>query len=161
MDDAAPLVTVPVAFFDPRSGLSALAIQHVRAGSRIALVYHDAPGVAAAGPLLAGIAETLMGQVAAGHMLGLVETSIPEHTFEPFVYARVVLSFAAWPGRINAGTGRVMGVPAVAAACGVTVREVERTEALVLAVHDPRACAFPGFRQLPLGERAGRFLAVA
>ncbi len=161
MDAGPPLATLPVTFFDPRSGLSALAVQHVRATGRIALVYHDAPGVAAARPLLAGVAETLMGELPAGHTLGLIETSIPEHDFEPFVYARVVLSCAAWPGRINAGTGRVMGVEAVAAECGVAGREVQRTEFLVLAVHRPRACAFPGFRQLPLGERDGRFLAVA
>jgi hypothetical protein len=74
MDAGALLATVPVAFFDPRSGLSALALQHVRADGRTVLVYHDAPSVAAARPLLS-------------------------------------------------------------------------------------AC--PGFRQLPLGERAGRFLAVA
>ncbi len=161
MDEGPPLATVPVTFFDARSGISALAFQHVHAGGRIALVYHDAPGVAAARPLLAGIAETLMAELPASHTLGLVETSIPEHGYEPFVYARVILSRAAWPGRINAGTGRVMGIEAVAGACGVAVHEVQRTEFLVLTIHHPRACAFPGFRQLPLGERAGRFLAVA
>jgi hypothetical protein len=161
MDGAPPLATVPVAFFDPRTGLSALAFQHVHAQGRVALVYHDAPGVAAARPLLGGVAEAVMADLPPGHTLGLVETSIPEHEFEPFVYARVVLSRAAWPGKINAGTGRVMGVDAVACTCGVAVREVQRTEFLVLAIHQPRACAFPGFRQLPLGERPGRFLAVA
>jgi hypothetical protein len=161
MNVGTPLATVPVSLFDPRGGLSALAVQHIRADGRIALVYHDAPGVAAAAALIAGVAETLMAELPLGHTLGIIETSVPEHDFEPFVYARAVLSCAAWPGRINAGTGRVLGVEAVAAACGIEVREVERTEFLVLAIHRPRACAFPGFRQLPLGERAGRVLAVA
>jgi len=136
-------------------------VQHLRTDGRTALVYHDAAGVAAARPLLAGVAETLMAELAPGQTLGLIETSVPETSFEPFVYARVVLSCAAWPGRINAGTGRVMGVEAVAAACGIEVGEVQRTQVLVLAVHRPRACAFPGFRQLPLAERAGRALEVA
>ncbi len=157
----APLVTLPVSFFDPQTGLSALAVQHLRTDGRTALVYHDAPGVAAARPLLAGVAETLMSAMPTAHTLGLIETSVPENSFEPFVYARVVLSCAAWPGRIDAGTGRVMGVAAVAHACGIEVAEVERTEFLVLAVHQRRACAFPGFRQLPLGRRAGSALAVA
>jgi hypothetical protein len=38
---------------------------------------------------------------------------------------------------------------------------VRRTEELVTAIHRPRACAFAGFRQLALGERAGRVLAAA
>jgi hypothetical protein len=161
MDASALLATVPVAFFDPRSGLSALALQHLRADGRTVLVYHDAPSVAAARPLLSSVAGTLMAELPAGHTLGIIETSVPEHEFEPFVYAHAVLSCAAWPGRINAGAGRVLGAAAVAAACGIEVREVERTEFLVVALHRPRACAFPGFRQLPLSERAGRFLAVA
>jgi hypothetical protein len=161
MDVSAPLATVPVAFFDPRSGVSALALQHVRADGRTALIYHDSPSVAATRPLLSSIAESLMAELPPGHTLGIIETSVPEHDFEPFVYARAILSRAAWPGRINAGTGRVMAAEAVAAACGIDAGEVERTEFLVLAIHRPRACAFPGFHQLPLGERAGRFLAVA
>ena len=118
MDVGAPLATVPVSFFDHRTGLSALAIQHVRADGRIALVYHDAPGVAAARPLLAGVAETLMADLVAGQTLSLIETSMPEHEAEPFVYARVTLSFAAWPGRVSADTERVITADAVAHACG-------------------------------------------
>jgi hypothetical protein len=161
MDVTAPLATLPVSFFDPHSGLSAFAIQHVRADGRTTLVYHDATGVAAALPLLAGVAETLIAELGAGQTLSLIETSVPEHEAEPFVYARVTLSSAAYPGRVNAGAGRMMSIDAVARACGIEVREVERTQTLVLALHRRRACAFPGFRQLALGERARRVLAVA
>ncbi len=161
MDVGPPLATLPVSFFDHHTGLSALAVQHVRADGRTALVYHDAPGVIAARQLLGGVAETLMAELAAGHTLSLVETSIPEHRAEPFVYARVTLSFTAWTGRVSADTERVISVDAVACACGIDRRELERTEALVLSVHRPRACAFPGFRQLGLGDRSRRVLAVA
>jgi hypothetical protein len=161
MDMRAALVTVPVSFFDPHSGLSALAVQHLRVDGRTVLVYHDAPGVIAARPLLAGVAETLMADLAGGHTLSLIETSMPEHDAEPFVYARVSLSFAAWLGRVNAGTGRVVAVDEVACACGIEVREVRRTEALVLSIHRVRSCAFPGFRQRPLGDRGRSVLAVA
>lgn len=165
MDACGPLATVPVSFFDPHTGLSALAVQHLRADGRTVLVYHDAPGAPAAQPLLAAVAETLMAELAAGHTLSLVETSMPEHEAEPFVYARVILSFVAWLGRVNAGAGRVVDVDEVARACGITIREVQRTEVLVLSIHRARACAFPGFRQLPLrrapGERGRGVLAVA
>ena len=102
-----------------------------------------------------------MAELAAGHTLGMIETSIPEHEAEPFVYARVPLSFAAWVGRVNVGTGRVIDVAEVAGACGITTREVQRTELLVLSIHRVRSCAFPGFRQLGLGERGRGVLAVA
>ena len=161
MDVCAPLATIPVAFFDRVTGLSALAVQHVRADGRTALVYHDAAGVASARPLLAGIAETLMAELAAGHTLSIIESSVPEHRAEPFVYAQVTLSFTAWTGRVGAGAERVIDATAVARSCGITVAEVERTECLVLAVHRARACAFAGFRQLPLGDRSRRVLAVA
>jgi hypothetical protein len=161
MDVCGPLATVPVSFFDLHSGLSALAVQHLRGDGRTALVYHDAPGMMAASPLLAGVAETLMAELAAGHTLSLIETSMPEHNAEPFVYARVTLSFAAWLGRVNAGTGRVIPVDEVARSCGIAVREVHRTEVHVLSIHRARSCAFPGFRQLPLGERGRGVLAVA
>jgi hypothetical protein len=161
MDVCGPLATIPVSFFDPHNGLSALAVQHLRGDGRTVLVYHDAPGVMAARPLLAGVAETLMAELAAGHTLSLIESSVPEHDAEPFVYARVTLSFAAWLGRVNAGTGRVIAVDEVARACGIAVREVHRTEVHVLSIHRPRSCAFPGFRQLPLGERGRGVLAVA
>jgi hypothetical protein len=161
MDMRAPLATIPVSFFDPHSGLSALAVQHLRADGRTVLVYHDSPGVMAARPLLAGVAETLMAELVGGQTLSLIETSMPEHDAEPFVYARVSLSFAAWLGRVNAGTGRVVAVDEVARACGIEVREVRRTEALLLSIHRVRSCAFPGFRQLPLGDRGRTVLAVA
>ncbi len=161
MDVPAPLATIPVSFFDPRTGLSALAVQHVRADGRTALVYHDAPGVVAARPLLGGVAEMLVATLPPGHTLGLIETSVPEHGAEPFVYARVTLTFAAWTGRVTADSERVIGADAVARTCGIDVRELERTEALVLSIHQARACAFPGFRQLPLGERMRRVLAAA
>lgn len=156
-----PLVTLPVTFFDHRTGLSALAVQHVRADGRTALVYHDAPNVLAARPLLAGVAETLVSAVPPGHTLSLVESSVPEHDAEPFVYARVTLTFTAWSGRVSADSERVVGAGAVARACGIDIRELERTESVVLSIHRPRACAFPGFRQLALGERTRRVLAVA
>ncbi|MGH7722542.1 MAG: hypothetical protein ACRENL_06875 [Candidatus Dormibacteria bacterium] len=161
MDVRTPLATLPVSFFDPHSGLSALAVQHLRADGRTALVYHNAPGVIAAQPLLGGVAETLMSQLVAGHTLSLIETSMPEHESEPFVYARVTISVAAWLGRVGAGTGRVIAVDEVAHACGIAVREVRRTEALIQSIHRVRSCAFPGFRQLPLGERVRGVLAVA
>jgi hypothetical protein len=161
MDASAPLATLPVAFFDPHSGLSALAIQHVRADGRTILVYHDATGVASARPLLSGVAETLMAELGAAQTLNMIETSVPEHDAEPFVYAGVILSPAAHPGRVSAGEGRILTIDAVARACCVSVREVQRTQTLVLLVHRPRACAFPGFRQLALSERARRVLAVA
>lgn len=161
MDVPPPLATIPVSFFDHRTGLSALAFQHVRADGRTALVYHDAPGVVAARPLLSGIAETLVASLAPGHTLGLIETSVPEHSAEPFVYARVSLSFTAWTGRVATDTERVIATDAVARACGIHQHELERTELLVLAIHRPRACAFAGFRQLGLGERDRRALAVA
>ncbi len=161
MDVCAPLATLPVSFFDARTGLSALAVQHVRADGRTALVYHDAPGVVAARTLLGGVAETLMSELPAGHTLSVVETSIPEHGAELFVYAQVSLSFTAWTGHVSADAERVIAAAAVAGACGIDVRELERTEALVLSIHRPRACAFPGFRQLGLGDRTRRVLAVA
>jgi hypothetical protein len=49
----------------------------------------------------------------------------------------------------------------VARACGIDIRELERTETLVRSIHRPRACAFPGFRQLALGDRTRSVLAVA
>ena len=161
MDVAATLATIPVAFFDPCRGLSALAVQHLCARGRTALVYHDAPGPALSGPLLAGVAETLMREVAAGHTLSLIECALPDHEAEPFIYARVTLSFAAWLGRVTAGGGRVVGLDEVARACGITAVELRRTEALVASLHRPRSCAFPGFRQLPLGDRRRAVLAVA
>lgn len=153
MHSTGPLATRLVSFFDTPRGISALAVVHLHRDGRTALVYHDAPGVAAARPVLSAVAAALAAEVPAGHTLGIVESSIPENAFEPFVYARVILSGAAWPGAVNAGTGRVLAVAAVAAACGVHVSEIERTEALVTSVHRPRACAFPGFRQLPLRDR--------
>ncbi|HSP64627.1 MAG TPA: hypothetical protein VLO10_00420 [Candidatus Deferrimicrobium sp.] len=161
MDSSAPLVTIPVSFFDHQTGLSALAVQHVRADGRTALVYHDAPGIAAARPLLSGVAETLMAGLAPGHTLALVETSVPEHHAEQFVYARVSLSFTAWTGRVSADSERVISLDAVALACGIEVCELMSTEALVRSIHRPRACAFPGFRQLGLRDRTRRVLAVA
>jgi hypothetical protein len=161
MDVGAPLATLPVSFFDHQTGLSALAVQHVRADGRTALVYHDAAGVASARPLLGAVAETLMAELPPGHTLSVVETSIPEHRAEPFVYAHVALSFTAWTGRVAAHGERAIPPDAVARACGIDIRELERTEALVLSIHQPRACAFPGFRQLALGERSRRVLAVA
>lgn len=161
MHEAAPLATIPVSFFDHQTGLSALAVQHLHAGGRTVIVYHDAPGNAAARPLLSGIAETLAAELGAGQTLGLIECSLPEHAAEPYIYARVTLSSTTPSGRVDAGPGRVVSVESVARACGVEVREVERTEALVAAMHRPRSCAFPGFRQLRLRERAGRDLAAA
>jgi hypothetical protein len=161
MDVSAPLATIPVSFFDHQTGLSALAVQHVRADGRTALVYHDAAGVMAARPLLGGVAETLMAELPVQHTLSLVETSIPEHASEPFVYARVTLSFTAWTGRVSADGERVIAAAAVARACGIDLHELERTEILVLSMHRPRACAFPGFRQRALGDRNRRVLAVA
>ncbi len=161
MEVCAPLLTIPVSFFDHQTGLSALALQHVRADGRTALVYHDAPGTAAARPLLSGVAETLMAGLAPGHTLALIESNVPEHCAEPFVYARVSLSFTAWTGHISAATERVISADAVARACGIDVCELLRTQALVLSMHYPRACAFPGFRQLGLGDRNRRALAVA
>jgi hypothetical protein len=155
------LATLPVSFFDHRTGLSALAVQHVHADGRSALVYHDAPNVSAARPLLGGVAETLVNALPPGHTLSLVESSVPEHHAEPFVYARVTLTYAASSGHVSADSQRVVGADAVARACGIDIRELERTETLVRAIHRPRACAFPGFRQLALGDRTRRVLAVA
>ncbi len=161
MDVCAPLLTIPVSFFDRQTGLSALAVQHVRTDGRTALVYHDSPGRVAARPLLGGVAQTLMAELAPGQTLALIETNVPEHPAEPFVYARVSLSVTAWTGRVSAATERVISAAAVAAACGIDMRELVRTEALVLSIHCTRACAFPGFRQLGLGDRNRRALAVA
>jgi hypothetical protein len=161
MQFGGPLATVPVTFFDHRTGLSALAIQHLRCDGRVALVFHDAPGAAAARRLLSGVAETLAGELTDGQTLGLIESSVPEHPAEPFIYARVTLSAAVHPGHVDAGAGRVISVETVARACGIEVREVQRTEALVALMHRPRACAFLGFRQLALGERTGRALEAA
>lgn len=156
MINSAPLVSIPVAFFDPRTGLSALAVQHLRADARTALVYHDAPGPAAARPLLSGIAESLIAELTPGQTLGMVETSMPEHPAETFIYARVALtrvtmSRAVSPGRVSAHTARTLSAEATARLCGITVRELTRTEQLVAGIHRPRSCAFAGFRQLPLG----------
>lgn len=161
MDVTAPLATIPISFFDHHAGLSALAVQHVRADGRTVLVYHDAAGVMAARPLLGGVAEALMAELPAGHTLSLVESSIPEHRSEPFVYARVTLSFTAWTGRVSADGERVITADGAARACGIGLRELERTEALVLTIHRPRACAFPGFRQRALGDRTRRAVVVA
>jgi hypothetical protein len=161
MDVGVPLATLPVSFFDHRTGLSALAVQHVRADGRTALVYHDAPNLIAARPLLAGVAETLVSGLPADHTLTLVESSVPEHRAEPFIYARVTLTSTAWPGHVSADSERVVGADSVARACGIDIRELERTETLVRSIHRPRACAFPGFRQLALGDRTRSVLAVA
>ena len=161
MDIGAPLATIPVSFFDRSTGLSALAVQHVRADGRIVLVYHDAAGVVAARPLLGGVAETLLADLPPGHTLGLVETSMPEHPAEPFVYARVTLAFTAWTGRVAAEGERPLAADDVARACGIAVEELRRTESLVSSIHRPRGCAFAGFRQLALGERSRRVLAAA
>jgi hypothetical protein len=161
MHVGAPLVTVPVSFFDHRTGLSALAIQHLRCDGRVVLVFHDAPGAASARRLLGGVAETLAGELGDGQTLGLIESSVPEHPAEPFIYARVTLTAAIHPGHVDAGAGRVISVEAVARECGIEVAEVQRTEELVAAIHEPRSCAFGGFRQLALGERVGRVLAAA
>lgn len=148
MQAAPPLATLPIAFFDERSGLSALALQHVRPDGRLALVYHDAPSTAAALPLLSALAEALAAELADGRCLGIIEFSLPEHPVERFAYAQVVLSPGLLPGRVRVGAGRQLGVCAVAEACGVEPTELARTEELVRALHRPRACAFPGFRQL-------------
>jgi hypothetical protein len=161
MHVGAPLATLPVTFFDHRSGLSALAIQHLNCDGRVALVFHDAPGAASARRLLTGVAETLAGELTSGQTLGLIESSVPEHPAEPFIYARVTLSATLHPGHVDAGAGRMISLEAVARACGIEVSEVRRTEALVAAIHRPRACAFRGFRQLALGERAARVLEAA
>lgn len=153
---ATPLATVPVTFFDRHTGLSALAVQHLHVGGRLAIVYHDAPSITAARPLLAGVAETLLTELAPGQLLGVIECSVPEHAAEPYIYARVSLSVNAASGRVHVGPGRVVAADAVAAACGVAPRELARTEALVAAVHRPRRCAFPGFRQLALRDREAR-----
>ena len=102
-----------------------------------------------------------MAELAPGQTLGVIEASVPEHRAEPFVYARVTLSFTAWTGRVSAGTQRVIDAVTAAQACGIDLRELARTEALVLTIHRPRVCAFAGFRQLGLGERTRRVLAVA
>jgi hypothetical protein len=161
MQPDAPLVTVPVSFFDHRSGLSALAVQHLRPSGRVVLVFHDAPGAAAARPLLSGVAQTLAGELTGGQTLTIIESSVPEHPAEPFIYAQVTLSTSHPAGVVNAGAGRVISVAAVARTCGVEVREVERTQALVAAIHRPRQCAFAGFRQLALGDFARGVLAAA
>ncbi len=161
MDALAPLATIPVSFYDRASGLSALAVQHVRGDGRTALVYHDAPGEVATRALLSGVAETLMAGLAPGHTLSLIETNVPEHRAEPFVYAQVSLAFTAWTGRVSAAGARVITTDAVARACGIDVSELLETEALIVSIHRPRACAFPGFRQLALGDRDRRALSVA
>jgi hypothetical protein len=150
------LATIPVSFFDHQSGVSALAIQHLRADGRTVLVYHDAPGSAAARPLLSGVAETLASEVAAGQTLGMFECCVPEHPAEPYIYARVTLSPATSTRGVDAGATRVVPLAAVAQACGIDVSEVQRTEAVIASIHRPRQCAFPGFRQLPLGARLPR-----
>ncbi len=162
-----PLASIAVAFFDARSGLSALAVQHLRTDGRTVLVFHDAPGPAAAHPLLTGVAESLAMELSAGQTLTLVETSMPEHPVETFIYARVVLGrVPAAPAavsrgagdrraavRVSARGGAILSPTAVARLCGITVMELGRTEHLVAGIHQPRSCAFPGFRQLPLGIR--------
>jgi hypothetical protein len=162
-----PLASIAAAFFDSRSGLSALAVQHLRTDGRAVIVFHDAPGPAAAHPLLSGIAEALGTELTAGQTLTLVETSMPEHPVETFIYARLVLGRVPDAtsahvvetgdrqpvGRLSARGGAVLSAAAVARLCGITVMELGRTEHLVVGVHQPRSCAFPGFRQLPLGVR--------
>jgi hypothetical protein len=152
---------MPVSFFDHQSGLSALAIQHVSTEGRMVIVYHDAPSPAAARAALSRVAETLAGELAPGQVLGLIECCVPEHAAEPFIYARATLSSVRGSGRVDVGAARVVSVEAVARACGIEVREVERTEHLVASVHRPRRCAFPGFRQLRLGDRGRRGVAAA
>lgn len=164
MAPTTPLATILASFFDQHCGLSALAVQHVRADGRMVIVYHDAPSNSSARPLLGGIAETLTAELAAGQALGMIECCVPEHPAEPFIYARVTLSRLGSSGRVEAGAARVVSLESVARTCGVEVLEVERTQSLVSAIHRPRRCAFPGFRQLPLGARAaperGRLVAA-
>ena len=152
---------MPVSFFDEQRGLSALAIQHVSANGRMVIVYHDAPSPAAARAALGRVAETLAAELAPGQLLGLIECCVPEHEAEPFIYARATVSSVPGSGRVDVGATRVVSVEAVARACGIEAREVERTELLVATVHRPRRCAFPGFRQLRLGERARRDVVAA
>lgn len=161
MHGTPPLATLPVTFFDPQTGLSALAVQHVHAGGRTALVYHDATGSSAARTLLSGVAQALLSELGEGQTLGLIETSMPEHSAEPFIYARVALSRAASGGPVTAAPGRVLTLDAVARACGVETREIQRTEAVVSSVHRPRACAFSGFRHRGLGPRGRREVEAA
>ena len=170
-----PLASIAAAFFDSRSGLSALAMQHLRTDGRAVIVFHDAPGPAAAHPLLSGVADALAMELTAGQTLTLVETSMPEHPVETFIYARLVLGRAPdatsahvgesggpRPGvRLSARGGAVLSASAVARLCGITVMELARTEHLVAGIHQPRSCAFPGFRQLPLGVRDRAMRAAA
>lgn len=159
MNTASPVATIPVSFFDRQTGLSALAIQHIRCDGCTTLVYHDAPRVTAALPLLAGVAEALLAGPAGEQPSRLIESSMPEHTAEAFVYAEVSFSSAA--SGVPAPSARLVGVDEVARACGVSVREILRTQVLVTAVYTPRCCAFAGFRQLPVGAGGRRILAVA
>lgn len=148
-----PLASVAVSFFDPGSGVSALALQHLRCDGRTVVVYHDASSPAAAARLLGAVGERLIGEMQAGGVLSMIDTSMPEHPLESFAYAQVSLWHAPTPGRINAGSARRLTPASVAQRCGITVAELERTEQLVVAVHRPRACTFPGFRQVALGLR--------
>lgn len=153
MTSMAPLATSLVSFFDPNGGLSALAVQHVRSDGRTVIVYHDAPSGSTARRLLCGIADTLSAELSPSQSLGMIECYVPEHPAEPFIYARLTLSRTSSSGRVEIGAARVVSVESVARACGITMAEVDRTQSLVSAVHLPRGCAFPGFRQLALGAR--------
>lgn len=144
------LAGAPLAFLDIRSGLSALALQHVHLQTRVTLLYHDAPGPAATLPLLAAVATSLHLHTAAGEPLTLVETSMPEHTAESFVYAHAGLRRCGLDDRVEVTSLRVLSADRVARVCGITAGELRRIEHFVSAIHRPRGCAFPGFTETRL-----------
>lgn len=147
-----PLLTVTSAAFDRRSGLSVLVVEHVHAKRRLALLFHDAATLAASRPLLAVVAATLRGRLAPGQGLGMVESSLPDHPREPFLYARVGAPAATGQARRGVTVGPLLSGAMVAELCGITTQELRRTEELAVAMYESRRCAFAGFPQLDLVE---------
>ena len=154
MTASPPLAVVPLAFIDSRTGISALALQHVQHDARVVLLYHDAPGPAATLPLVGAIARSLRARLALGQALTIIETSMPEHPAETFVYAQAALRCHDLDDEVEVASLRAISADRAARACGITREELRRTEQLVTAIHRPRGCAFPGFTELHLDVAA-------
>lgn len=147
-----PLVSVTSAVFDRHSGVSALLVEHVHPHRRLGLVFHDAATLVAVRPLLAKVVATLRAHLASGQSLVLVESSLPDHPCEPFLYARVGTPTPPIQARRSVTVGPLLARTTVAELCGISAHELRRTEELALAMYEPRRCAFAGFRQLELVE---------
>ena len=139
----------PVTFDDAHRRVSALVTRHRGERGWIALVYHDAPSVAAAMPVLDTIAAALVRPGCGARPSLLLEAGMPEHRLERFVYAAVRLRRRG--GCVRATAGDVIPAALVARLCGITGDALDELEQQVVRVHRPHGCTFvdPAARPLP------------